>query len=306
VAGGRTNHYFFDLNRDWLPAQHPESRGRLELFHRWRPQLHTDFHEMGGDATYFFQPGVPSRNNPNTPQRVRPDRRGRALPRPRAGPHRRALLHAESVRRLLLREGLDLPGRERRDRHPLRAGLLAGAAKRDAVRRADYAFTIRNQFLTRSRPSRRRSEMRETLLRHQRDFYREAPTSRAAARSGRTSGATDGTAPARRRSRRCCSATGSACTSWPGTARTDRRFEARPRLVVPVDQPQARLILGAMERVRVRGLALLRRERLDDAARLRRAARRGAPTPARCWAASSVTAARRRRGARRHRRLRAT
>ncbi|MEE8060210.1 MAG: M14 family zinc carboxypeptidase, partial [Gemmatimonadales bacterium] len=37
--GGRTNHYWFDLNRDWLPAQHPESRGRLQVFHRWRPQL---------------------------------------------------------------------------------------------------------------------------------------------------------------------------------------------------------------------------------------------------------------------------
>ncbi len=65
----RTNHYWFDLNRDWMPLQHPESRGRLEMFHHWKPNVLTDHHEMGTNATYFFQPGVPSRNNPLTPER---------------------------------------------------------------------------------------------------------------------------------------------------------------------------------------------------------------------------------------------
>lgn len=64
---GRTNHYWFDLNRDWLPAQHPESRHRLATIRAWRPNLLADFHEMGSDSTYFFQPGVPSRQNPLTP-----------------------------------------------------------------------------------------------------------------------------------------------------------------------------------------------------------------------------------------------
>lgn len=64
---GRTNHYWFDLNRDWLPARHPESRARVATLQRWRPNLLADFHEMGSDATYFFQPGVPSRQNPLTP-----------------------------------------------------------------------------------------------------------------------------------------------------------------------------------------------------------------------------------------------
>ncbi len=65
--GGRTNHYWFDLNRDWLPLTQPESRARLELFGAWRPQLLCDFHEMGRNATFFFQPGIASRTNPNTP-----------------------------------------------------------------------------------------------------------------------------------------------------------------------------------------------------------------------------------------------
>ncbi|MCO6455570.1 MAG: hypothetical protein J5I93_09770 [Pirellulaceae bacterium] len=67
--GGRTNYYWFDLNRDWLPLAHPESRGRLSLFHRWKPNVVLDFHEMGGTSTYFFQPGIPARTNPLTPPR---------------------------------------------------------------------------------------------------------------------------------------------------------------------------------------------------------------------------------------------
>ncbi len=63
---GRTNHYWFDLNRDWLLLTHPESVARVEQFQSWRPHILTDFHEMGSDSTYFFQPGVPSRTNPNT------------------------------------------------------------------------------------------------------------------------------------------------------------------------------------------------------------------------------------------------
>ncbi|ALT00079.1 M14 metallopeptidase family protein [Lacimicrobium alkaliphilum] len=64
---GRTNHYWFDLNRDWLLLTHPESRARLIHYHKWRPHVVTDFHEMGTNSTYFFQPGVPSRKNPWTP-----------------------------------------------------------------------------------------------------------------------------------------------------------------------------------------------------------------------------------------------
>jgi hypothetical protein len=64
---GRTNHYWFDLNRDWLLVQQPESRARVATFQRWRPNLVADFHEMGSDATFFFQPGVPARQNPLTP-----------------------------------------------------------------------------------------------------------------------------------------------------------------------------------------------------------------------------------------------
>jgi len=64
---GRTNHYWFDLNRDWLPVQHPESRSRVKVFQEWLPNVHLDFHEMGTYSTFFFQPGIPSRVHPLTP-----------------------------------------------------------------------------------------------------------------------------------------------------------------------------------------------------------------------------------------------
>ena len=64
---GRTNHYWYDLNRDWLLLQHPESQARIARFHKWRPNVLGDFHEMGTGSSYFFQPGVPSRQNPLTP-----------------------------------------------------------------------------------------------------------------------------------------------------------------------------------------------------------------------------------------------
>lgn len=65
--GGRFNHYWFDLNRDWLPAVHVESQNRLKWFHMWKPNILTDHHEQGSNASFFFQPGVPSRVNPITP-----------------------------------------------------------------------------------------------------------------------------------------------------------------------------------------------------------------------------------------------
>ena len=66
---GRTNHYWFDMNRDWLPVQLPESEVRIKTFHNWSPNILTDHHEMGTNSTFFYQPGIPSRVNPLTPKK---------------------------------------------------------------------------------------------------------------------------------------------------------------------------------------------------------------------------------------------
>ncbi|MBB4077862.1 hypothetical protein GGR28_000463 [Lewinella aquimaris] len=59
---GRTNHYWFDLNRDWIWGVHPESRGHTRAYQRWMPNVHTDYHEQGYDANYFAVPGTTPRN----------------------------------------------------------------------------------------------------------------------------------------------------------------------------------------------------------------------------------------------------
>ncbi|APZ44830.1 zinc carboxypeptidase [Polaribacter reichenbachii] len=53
---GRTNHYWFDLNRDLLLAVQPESNAKLNWYHEWYPNVVTDFHEMGTNSTFFFEP----------------------------------------------------------------------------------------------------------------------------------------------------------------------------------------------------------------------------------------------------------
>lgn len=54
--GARTNHFLFDLNRDWAFLTQAESRARVEAFRYWRPQVYVDLHEMGRQSSYFFPP----------------------------------------------------------------------------------------------------------------------------------------------------------------------------------------------------------------------------------------------------------
>ena len=64
--GGRTNHYNFDLNRDWGWGTQVETRARLAEWSVWNPQVHVDFHEMWPNSTYFFFPAA-SPHNPIYP-----------------------------------------------------------------------------------------------------------------------------------------------------------------------------------------------------------------------------------------------
>ncbi len=170
--GGRTNHYWFDLNRDWLPGQHPASQGRLNYFHKWKPQVLTDFHEMGSEATYFFQPGVPSRTNPNTPVRNQ-ELTGRIAER-----------HADYLDQIgslyYTRETYDDFYYGKGSTYPDvngSIGILFEQASSRALQKEtskgkmSYAFTVRNQFMTSLSTLRAVDEMRMDLLRYQRDFF---------------------------------------------------------------------------------------------------------------------------------------
>ena len=169
---GRTNHYWFDLNRDWLPVQHPSSQGRLEYFHRWKPQFLTDFHEMGSEATYFFQPGVPSRTNPNTTQR------NQELTGEMAEYHANYLERIGSL--FYTRETYDDFYYGKGSTYPDvngTVGILFEQASSRALKQETekgvltYAFTVRNQFMTSLSTLKGVVDMRMDLLTYQRDFF---------------------------------------------------------------------------------------------------------------------------------------
>jgi len=59
---GRGNHYWFDLNRDWVNIVHPESKARVAFYQDWLPHVQADHHEMGTNSTFFFEPTDPDGN----------------------------------------------------------------------------------------------------------------------------------------------------------------------------------------------------------------------------------------------------
>lgn len=56
--GGRTNHYNFDLNRDWAWQTQVETQHRIKKYNEWLPQVHVDFHEQGYNDPYYFAPAA--------------------------------------------------------------------------------------------------------------------------------------------------------------------------------------------------------------------------------------------------------
>lgn len=67
---GRTNHYLFDMNRDWLALTQPETRGRIKAIQQAFPLIFVDSHEMGGDLPYYFSPEA----HPYNPHITEPQR----------------------------------------------------------------------------------------------------------------------------------------------------------------------------------------------------------------------------------------
>lgn len=172
---GRTNHYWFDLNRDWLLLQHPESRARVAQFHKWKPNWLTDHHEMGSNASFFFMPGVPSRNNPRTPEKVF-DLTGKV-----AEYHGKALDKIGSL--YYTKEGFDDFYYGKGSTYPDVNGSIGilfeqassrGHSQETIHGRLDFPFTIRNHFTTSLSTLQGTYELRNELLSFQRDFFSSA------------------------------------------------------------------------------------------------------------------------------------
>ena len=175
--GGRGNHYWFDLNRDYLLLVHPESVGRVAKFHEWLPNIVTDHHEMGANSTFFFQPGVSTRNNPLTPE------------------NNYVLTHkiAEYHSKYLDKIGADYFSEEQFDDYYLGKGssypdinssigiLFEQAGFRGRIRETSngirkLTYGIRNQFAVTLSTLDAALNLKDELLNHQKEFYREALT----------------------------------------------------------------------------------------------------------------------------------
>lgn len=173
--GGRTNHYWFDMNRDWLPVQLLESQARVKTFYDWRPNVLTDHHEMGSNSSFFFQPGVPSRTNPLTPQL------NQDLTEKIGNYHAKALdsigslyYSKESFDDFYYGKGSTFP-----DINGSIGILFEQASSRGSGQLTDngllsFPFTVKNQFNTALSTLKASLELKDEILGLQHQFYREA------------------------------------------------------------------------------------------------------------------------------------
>ncbi len=173
--GGRTNHYWFDMNRDWLPAQLPESQARIATFHKWLPNILTDHHEMGTNATFFFQPGIPSRTHPLTPKMNQELTRRIGEYHARAFDKIGSLYYTEeSYDDFYYGKGSTFP-----DINGSVGILFEQASSRGHAQESEngiltFPFTIKNQFTAALSTLEAAQGMRAELLNYQKDFYTNA------------------------------------------------------------------------------------------------------------------------------------
>jgi hypothetical protein len=173
--GSRSNHYWFDLNRDWLLLQHPETRAIVAQFHHWMPNVLTDHHEMGSNSTFFFQPGVPARNNPLVPPG------NYALTQKIGTYHSRALdqigslyFTEETFDDFYVGKGSSYP-----DLHGSIGILFEQAGSRGHLRETSggkltFPFTIRNQVTVSLSSLTAAWDLKKELQYYMADFYRNA------------------------------------------------------------------------------------------------------------------------------------
>ncbi len=173
--GGRTNHYWFDLNRDWLPVQLPESRARIRTFHDWYPNILTDHHEMGRNSSFFFQPGIPSRTHPLTPQK------NQDLTRQVAKFHAKAFdqlgsfyYSEENFDDFYYGKGSSFPDINGGVGILFEQASSRGHAQESSNGILTFPFTIRNQFTAALSTLDAAVALRKDLLDYQRDFFNNA------------------------------------------------------------------------------------------------------------------------------------
>lgn len=246
---GRTNHYWFDLNRDWLVAQQPESQARIRKFHQWKPNVLTDHHEMGTNSTFFFQPGVPSRTHPLTPQ-------GNIDLTKKIGTY-----HAKSLDAIgsfyYTQEGYDDFYYGKGSTFPDVQGAIGilfeqassrGHAQESANGVLRFPFAIRNQFTAALSSLEAVNAMREDLLNYQRKFFKDAV---AAAAKDPVKAIVFGSKDKARAYHLAGIVARQQIEIFSLASNTTvngREFEPGSSYVIPMNQPQYKLIQGMFEK----------------------------------------------------------
>ncbi len=173
--GGRTNHYWFDMNRDWLPVQLPESQARITTFHKWYPNILTDHHEMGSNSTFFFQPGIPSRTHPLTPQLNQDLTKEIGTYHAAAFDEIGSLYYTEeNYDDFYYGKGSTFPDINGSIGILFEQGSSRGHAQETDNGILTFPFTIRNQFTAALSTLEAAEEMRTELLNYQRNFFKNA------------------------------------------------------------------------------------------------------------------------------------
>ncbi len=182
----RVNHYWFDLNRQWLLLTQPESQAWIRQWHKWKPMVSADYHEMGSSAPYYFHPGEELRRNPLIPKRARELTQG-------IGQRHAAFLDSEA-RLYTTEERFDNFYIGKGSTYPQINGSLgilfeAGAARGGKVQTerglVETADNVRTHFRTALTTIQGALDLRDEITAYQRNFFAE--NIRQAAR-GRTKG----------------------------------------------------------------------------------------------------------------------
>lgn len=172
----RTNHYWFDLNRQWLLLTQPEAQAWIGKWHEWKPMVSADFHEMGTDSPFYFHPGEPARRNPLIPERARDLTLGIAE-------HHAGWLDTEA-RLYTAEENFDNFYIGKGSTYPQVNGSLGilfeiGAARGGAIESerglVTHADNVRTQFRTSLTTIEGSLAQRDEITAYQRDYFAEAP-----------------------------------------------------------------------------------------------------------------------------------
>lgn len=171
----RTNHYWFDLNRDWMLVQHPASQGRIDNFHHWMPNILTDHHEMGTNSTFFFQPGIQSRTHPITSQENQDLTKAIAKYHAEKLDNEKRLYYSEeSYDDFYYGKGSTYPDVNGGIGILFEQGSSRGHAQESIHGVLKFPFTIKNQFLTSLSTLEAAQDLRVDILNYQRDFFEDS------------------------------------------------------------------------------------------------------------------------------------